>query len=148
MPKPIVKKSGKRGSKYFDEFIRNSGPNFIEVEQEKNLRLRIPQLCRDIAYGNISIEKYGRYFTRDLIEILYEEVLIEYTKRYHIYMAMVDYAAKMIDEAPVQFILKECKDRCRAYEILYSGCVDLRATGNLSYIYIISSKLKNYRFSI
>lgn len=145
--KPLTKKN-KRGSKYFDEFIRNSGPNFLEVEPEKNLRSRIPSLCRDIAFGNIDIERYGKYFTPNIIEILYEEVCIEYTKRYHIYMAMADYAAKMKQEAPVQFIFKECRDKCRAYEILYTGCSDMRITGNLSYLDVMSSKLKNYRFSI
>lgn len=143
-----MKKSGKRGSRYFDDNIKLYGPNFLETEPEPNLRKRIPILCKDIGYGNIDLEKYGKYFTPYLIDILYDEVYLEYVRRYYHYIAMYDLACKYPNETQIDVILKEDKDRCAAYEILYTGIRDIKRTGTIGYIDTIAYNLKKYRFSI
>ena len=147
--KPMVKRSAKKGAKFFDDFIRTSGPNFMETESIVTITRKLPVLCRDIACGNVDINKYGKYFTMDLVTILYHYVEEQYIRAEHSFGAMKMYAnAVGYGNSVVQVLYKEALDRYRGYSALYESIQRLYFTGDLSNIDIAASNTKNYRFLI
>lgn len=147
------KRGGKKGSKFFDDFIRNSGENFLESELESSLMKKMPTLCRDIAFGNVDLEKYGKYFTPRLVNILYKHVYMEYFKRYHIFMAMHEYVQNFPNDAFVLSLAKETEDKYKGFEAIFKPISEMyNSCGpmgyNLSYIDTASVSSKNYRYLI
>lgn len=144
----MMRPKTKKGSRFFDELIKNSGENFLETELEVNIRRRIQLLIRDIAFGNVDKTKYGKYFNERLCTILYDEVYRRYQENFVIYDALRLYSKDNIGNDVVTRCLKGASDRQMAYGILLENVGFLCASGgNLSYIDIAAVKLKDYKFS-
>jgi hypothetical protein len=146
-----MKKGGKQhGSAYFDSFIRSKGPRFLLEERPENLMRKIPVLIKDIAYGNIAIEKYGQYFdehfTKAIIMPVLGKLCVE--KQIH-YLAMKDYIEKYPKDDTAFKLLEEDGDLASAYALAYQGFYNICVyNGDLRYIPIMSNQLKRYRFKL
>lgn len=143
-------KGGKQhGSSYFDGFIRQKGKDFLLSEKPDNLKKKIPTLIKDIAYGNINLDKYAMFFTEHFVKdiVLPELSRILYTHNLH-YMAMKELTTKVNDQMAFN-VLQEDGDLANAYSLAYNTFYQIAmSNGNLSYLTPLSVQLKKYRFRL
>lgn len=144
-----MRKPNKKGSAYFDGFIRMKGSDFLAMERPENLIRKVPMLVKDIAYGNIELPKYGRYFTPNFVYMVSQEVdRIYYTKLAH-YRAMEVYSPKFPTNEFLKRVLREDGEETAAWSIVHEGFKNiLLSNGNLSYLNIMATQLKQYRFRL
>lgn len=144
-------KGGKQhGSSYFDGFIRQKGKDFLLSEKPDNLKKKIPTLIKDIAYGNITLEKYSVFFTEHFVKdiVLPELSRICYMHNLH-YEAVKTLLSTSAREQAAFNVLQEDGDLANAYLLAYNAFYQIAASnGNLSYLIPLAVQLKKYRFRL
>ena len=60
MGRPMQQK--KRGSMFFDNMVRDFGEDFMTKVRPNDIMKKSHFLFKDIAHGNLNVEKHGRYF--------------------------------------------------------------------------------------
>lgn len=145
--KIIKQKNKKKESKFFEIYINRFGENFMNaISSYPNVvRLKMDMkknLVRDIAYGNIDIIKYGRYFTPQFNLFLIEAVTEEYRKRRLFFKVFSEYCFMNPLDNEAKSYFKEINEGFRIYRIIYDNIYKLNLTGDLNYITIIPNNIK------
>lgn len=143
-------RSGKRGSAYFDGFLKAKGQDFLLSERQDALARKVPLLIKDIAYGNVEINKYGRFFTQFFVcDIVYPELYKLYMAKLVHYNAVKEFIDNHGGDDLLNSVLIEDGDQVAAYQIALEGFQSMiNSGGNLSYIPIMGNKLNRYRFKL
>jgi hypothetical protein len=139
-------KKQQKGSKFFDNYIDRYGDNFLQYVAEPaaiaKLKRDMPRLIKDIAYGNVNINKYGKYFTPQFNLWLIEVVDEEYIKRSTILTALNLYCATYPSDSDAIRVRAEANESYHAYRIIYERIYALNQTGDLNNITVLPNALK------
>lgn len=140
-------KTKKKESKFFDNYIGRYGENFMNciVSYPNILRLKMDMrksLVKDIAYGNVDVIKYGKYFTSQFNWWLLEAVTEEYKRKKMFYKVFSGYCFTFKADESAKAYFKEINESYQAYRVIYDNIYKLNATGDLNYIKIIPNHIK------
>lgn len=110
---------------------------------------KIPILVKDLAYGNIAPDRYGKFFTEYFVkDILLPELNRILIKHQTHYFALKEFY-EVNKEGHVFGILQEDGDLVNAYTIAYTGFLAMRNNrGDLRYLNAISSQLRPFKFRL
>lgn len=113
--KPNKRKS--KGSAYFDPLINQFNGDIFKAS-ERQLKDRIPLLIRDISRGNVSYERYKKYFTANLIYWLADTVVNLYNDATMDRAVYMEYALNHPDSNWINIKVVKSTDKAKAYETL------------------------------
>lgn len=139
-------KKHQKASKFFENYIQRYGENFlqciIEPASIAKIKKDIPRLIKDIAYGNVDINKYGKYFTPQFNRWLIEVVDEEYLERMITLSALNLYCTTYPDNYDAIRIRAKANEAYQSYRIIYERIYELNATGDLNNIRVLPNALK------
>lgn len=141
-------KTSKKDSRFFTEFINRSGQDFMVRENPVNIYNKIPLLLKDIAFGNIDLEKYGKYFSPQLVNIMYDKTYDIAQNKYIYTKAIELYVAHDTNNDRAKLLLRKSIREANAYNILLYGIDALRNTGDLSILIAMAYRLKELKFDV
>lgn len=141
-------KNMRKESRFFSEFINRSGEDFIVRENPINLYNKIPMLFKDIAFGNVDLDKYTKYFCPKLIEIMYQRAIEIGQEKYVLMKALELYLNQNPQDNVAGVLYMKAKKQVYAYNVLATGIQNIRMTSNLSYINTMASSLRDVRFDV
>jgi len=134
---------------YFQQNVQRFGPNFLDQKNAEQMQKDAVKVFRDIAMGNIDIEKDGIFFMNQqfLVCCIREAEVILNTHIVHCSgVSSLIYAGQ--GNEFVSAVLEKDQRSAQAYKILYDGLCALSSTGNLDYLAMLTNNLRNYRFNI
>lgn len=139
-------KKQQKASKFFEGYIQRYGENFLQYITEPaaiaRLKRDMHRLIKDIAYGNVNINKYGRYFTPQFNFWLIEVVDEEYVRKFTILSALNLYCTTYPGDENSLRVRAEANESYHAYRIIYERIYALNKTGDLNNITVLPNALK------
>lgn len=123
-----VSKRKSKGSSYFDPLINQFNGDIFKAN-ERQLKDRMPLLIRDISRGNVSYERYNKYFTDKLIYWLADTVVNEYNNAVFDRQAYYEFSINHPDNNWANVKLARATERVKAYATLMKQTNELYAQG-------------------
>jgi len=141
----------RRQNSYFDQGVQTGGQDFIDHKTVQDLqRDAKKRIFKDLAYGNVSFEKYGCYF----MDVRFMEQLIiaadEELRNHNIYcnaLSLLDFTYPG-EQYVIALKTKEAR-LVSAYAILQNSLRAVRDSGyNISALTCLASALGPYKYDL
>lgn len=144
-----MKHQRKAKSNYFQQNIQKFGENFIGQKNAGELEMDAIRVFRDIARGNIDVERDGKYFLNpQFLECCITSASLKlslYTTQYNGVLMLVNNGTT--DQTTISIL--EYNKRCmEAYTFIYNHLNNIKVTGDPNYLITMSNNLRNYRNNI
>lgn len=154
--KPNNKKgnNNKQQNNYFTQGIRERGENFIQYKSPRDLQNDALKVFREIARGQVDLQKYGEYF---LVPQFLESCLQAAWNKFSFHSISASGVDMLISNYMNQGIMpddhvigvkEQHKRTAEAYSIIYHSLCNLRITGELGNLFVLVSKLQNYKYNL
>lgn len=142
----------KRGSAFFENFIREYGEDFLNKVPPLTLTKKMHMLFKDMAYGNIDLEKHGKYFANpDFVQLICQEAS---KKRFyhgtHVNgNRMLQIYKPETEQYPMFPIMcKEDMQSFEAYCIISEQMNNLLNTGNVEYLTVLANNIRPFKYAV
>lgn len=154
MAKPNNKKGNKNQNNYFIQNIREKGKDFIHYKNPRELQNDALKIFRELARGQINIEDHGMYFLdpQFLASCVYAA---ESKYQYHaisqtgvdMYITQIMNSGSMPDSIVVG-VKEDHKRKAEAYGLIYQSLCSISYTYDINSLYVLVSKLQNYKYNL
>lgn len=144
-------KGGKRKT-FFDKNIEMFGERFLDRITSRDIQRGAVSIFRDIAYGNLEVEKYINYFsdarlTENLLVVATQNLMIHSVHAQAINIAYnVDPNFRI--SAEVNSIYVNDKKSLDAYATIKCALENFKVSGNAGYLTALRNTLGNFRYNI
>ena len=144
------KKSNQKN--WFGQQIEKFGPEFISNIRADEAQKGAIRLFRDIARGNINIPTEGQYF---LDGQFLENCIVAATSKY-VYFSILFEGLEALartdstrsSDTNYLAVYRNTKNSMAAYGCILNTLNNIKATGDLGFLYTLVNQLNPYRFSI
>ena len=133
---------------YFQQNINRAGPDFLETMPLDKLKLDVVRVFRDLARGNIDIDKYGKYFAEPKF---LEACIITADTKYNFHAVSAAGVGELLRQNMQGIntypIYEFHNNAANAYKIISSSLVEFRNVGNnviLNDLVFSLAKYRNY----
>lgn len=144
----MAKKNNNQRRSYFKEQQQKFGEDFIERKTAQDIQRDAVRIFRDIANGRINVQTDQEFFrNRQFLENCIAAAQSQYTEaniNYQGTSMLLGYSNHPLVSQVVENNLR----RRDAYAIILNGLTAIKMTGDVQYLYIMRSQLKDYRFNI
>ena len=149
--KPMKPQNKKRGSAFFEHFLKQSGPDFLMKENVLNLKRKANMFFRDMANGAFEFDKHGQYLADDrLIQIMIQEA----THKQIIHSIHYNAVNLMIVNDPAssnnwtQHVARMDYDSASAYTLILETLQAFYNTRNLSLFEELANRIRPIKHSL
>ena len=150
MGRPMQQK--KRGSMFFDNMVRDFGEDFMSKVRPNDIMKKSHFLFKDIAHGNLNVEKHGRYFLDGNFTTILKNA--SWQKRFYymthcngLELIKLNLPANAADPL-FQDIERADRESLQAYSIIDDGLNAIMATGDISILTIMMNNIKPFRYAV
>ena len=145
----------KKGSMFFESMIHDFGSDFMVRARPNDIFKKAHLMFKDIARGNIELEKYGQYFLDGNLLTIF--INASYEKRFY-YITHVN-GMNLIRQFPqmcpniagsdmMENFYRADNEALSAYSILNDGFKQILATGDLNILPVMMNQIKPFRYAI
>ncbi len=155
MAKPNNKKgNNKNQNNYFTQNIRERGEDFIYYKNSRDLQNDALKIFRELARGQIDISKYGKYFLDpQFLASCVQAAQNKYS--YHaisqtgvdMYISQIMNTGSMPDSITIG-VKEDHKRKAEAYGLIYESLCNISYTYDINNLYVLVSKLQNYKYNL
>lgn len=154
--KPNNKKgnNNKQQNNYFTQGIRERGEDFIQYKSPRDLQNDALRIFREIARGQIDLERHGNYFLapqflESCLQAAWNKYSFHSISATGVDMLITNYMnSGMMPDDNVIGVKEQHKRTAEAYCIIYQTLCTLRTSGDLSNLFVLVSKLQNYKYNL
>ena len=142
-------KNSNRRSNYFQQNVQKFGENFISRKNPAELELDAIRIFRDIARGNIDVQKDGPYFLdTQFLESCLTAANLKLNLHTTNYNGVLMLVNNNLGSSMTMSILEYNKRCMEAYTIIYNHLMNIKATKDINYLTTMVGNLRNYRNNI
>ena len=128
--RPNNNKRKSKGSMYFDPLINQFNGDIFKAPQNI-LISKLKKLVIDMIRGNVSYEKYGKYFSPEFIYYLAEYVTLKYNEALYLQDMSYHYKNLHPDSSYAQQKAAVYQNQLNAWQIIKTNTDYLHATGDV-----------------
>ena len=168
MAKPNYNNNNKNNQKkqfndYFSTGIKQKGTGFLSFKNPQDLQRDAVRIFRDIARGNIDIEKYEEYFLNpmlldNMVICANSKLLVETILRDGVSL-LYSQQVTMEQNIPLQpgctppsstttIVLQNQMSKVDAYIIIVNCLTSFQQTGDIAWIFTLAAQLNPYKYTI
>lgn len=148
------KNNNNNNNNYFAKNIREKGKDFLCCKNARELANDSRKVFREIAKGQIDLAQYGEYFLdQQFLECCIQTAYNEFAKS-SISMQGVELLitqafnnGQPVDQMTIA-VKEDHKRRAEAYCIIYQVLTSIRMTGDVNNLFVLPSKLRDYRYNL
>lgn len=151
--KPNNNNNRKRNS-YFSTNIQQKGENFLEQKNAQQLQNDAIRIFRDLARGNVDLEKYGEYFLDpmmiDACIIAATNKVMYHTISYNGVNYMINYLNSMMQAVDPNIIMvsEDHRKSMEVYTIILQNMQCIAQTKDLNYLPALINNISRFRQNI
>lgn len=154
MKKHNNNKRSNNQNNYFSQHIRERGENFISFKNSRDLQNDALKIFRELARGQIDINKYGNYFLDpQFLNSCLQAAWNKYS--YHsisqtgvdLYISQLMGKGMMPDNTVIS-VKEDHKRKAEAYTLIYNSLYSLGHTGDTSVLFVLVNQLQNYKYNL
>lgn len=135
---------------YFERNIKQSGPNFIQLKNARDLQFEALIMFKDLVRGKIDVREYEEYF-RDpqFLESCLFKAMEKHTFHYismsGVSMLLHNQNPQLQNDPQVLAVLDFHQKASAGFKLLYDGLDAFKTTGQIELLLPIAGQLRNYR---
>lgn len=139
----------KKNNDYFSQNIQKNGDDFLRMKNSKDIDFESSKIFRDLAKGNIDIEKYGHYFLEKQFNLSLQSAAYKKAIYYYNIWNAINYYITQPHIPTDQNMMETyntIKSKCDAYNIINNGLINLYNNGNLNELYVLIRNLSQFKY--
>lgn len=141
----------KRGNWFDQQIQRYETPDFIKQIRPEQLVKDAIRVFRDIARGNIDVEKYGEYF----LDPYFIDTCLTAANSKHVLHEISKIGIESLITSPQSANYPDAPTvhnyhmrASEGYKIIVNALVSIKMSGDIKYIYAMAAQLSRYRYDI
>lgn len=147
-------KKNNNQNNYFVQNIKERGEDFIHFKSPRDLQNDALKIFRELARGQIDINKYGKYFLDpQFLNCCMQSAWNKYS--YHsisqtgvdLYITQLMNQGMMPDNTVIS-VKEDHKRKAEAYALIYNSLCAIGQTGDTSTLFVLVSQIQNYKYNL
>lgn len=139
----------KQRPNYFQQNIQRLGENFLNTKNANELEVDSIRIFRDIARGNIDVERDGKYFLNtQFLECCITGASLKLNMHTINHNGVTLLVANGNNDPMTLAVLNNNKRCMEAYTIIYTNLNNIKITQDPNYLSVMANNLRNYRNNI
>lgn len=147
-------KNNNNNNNYFAKNIRERGKDFLCYKNARELYNDSRKVFREIAKGQIDLLQYGEYFLdQQFLECCIQSSYTEFAKSsismqgVELLISQAFNNGQPVDQLTIA-VKEDHKRKAEAYCIIYQVMMGIKATHDLNNLFVLPSKLKDYKYNL